>query len=69
MEHRMRDFLVYFFAERNFQESTESVAVATTCKEWKIRSVSCLKKYHSIHQQHKKVFSSGKGSLWQNVNY
>ena len=44
MEHRMWDFLVYFFAERNFQESTESVAVATTCKEWKIRSVSCLKK-------------------------
>ena len=69
MEHRMRDFLVYFFAERNFQESTESVAVATICKEWKIRSVSCLKKYHSIYQQHKKVFSSGRGSLWQNVNY
>ena len=44
MEHRMWDFLVYFFAERNFQESTESVAVATTRKEWKIRSVSCLKK-------------------------
>ena len=58
MEHRMWDFLVYFFAERNFQESTESVAVTTTCKEWKIRSVSCLKKYHSIYQQHKKVFSS-----------
>ena len=58
MGHKMHDFLVDFFAERNFQESTESVAVATTHKEWKIRSVSCKKKYHSIYQQHKKVFSS-----------
>ena len=45
MGHKMHDFLVDFFAERNFQESTESVAVATTHKEWKIRSVSCKKKY------------------------
>ena len=41
MGHKMHDFLVDFFAERNFQESTESVAAATTHKEWKIRSVSC----------------------------
>ena len=45
MGHKMYDFLVDFFAERNFQESTESVAAATTHKEWKIRSVSCKKKY------------------------
>ena len=69
IEHKMPDFLVDFVAERNFQESTESVAAATICKEWKIRSVSCKKKYHSIYQQHKKVFSSGRGSLWQNVNH
>ena len=69
MEHKMPDFLGDFFAERNFQESTESVAAATICKEWKIRSVSCKKKYHSIYQQHKKVFSSGRCSLWQNVNH
>ena len=43
MEHKMPDFLVDFFAERNFQESTESVAAATICKEGKIRSVSCKK--------------------------
>ena len=43
MEHKMPDFLGDFFAERNFQESTESVAAATICKEWKIRSVSCKK--------------------------
>ena len=68
MEHKMPDFLVDFFAERNFQESTESVAAATICKEGKIRSVSCKKKYHSMYHQHKKVFSSGRCSLWQNVN-
>ena len=69
MEHKMPDFLIDFFAARKLRESTESVATAITCKEWKIRSVSCLKKYHSIYQQHKKVFCSGRGSLWQNVNY
>ena len=60
MGHKMHDFLVDFFAERNFQESTESVAAATTHKEWKIRSVSCKKKYYSIYQQHKKKYS-----LWK----
>ena len=57
MGHKMHDFLVDFFAERNFQESTESVAAATTHKEWKIRSVSCKKNTIPSINNTKKVFS------------
>ena len=60
MGHEMPDFLVDLFAERNFQESTESVAAATTHKEWKIRSVSCKKNtIPSINNTKKKY------SLWK----
>ena len=56
MGHKMHDFLVDFFAERNFQESTESVAAATTHKEWKIRSVSCKKIPFHLSTTQKKYF-------------
>ena len=69
MGHKMHDFLVDFFAERNFQESTESVAAATTHKEWKIRSVSCKKNTIPSINNTKKSILSGRCSLWQNVNY
>ena len=69
VEHEMSDFLVDFFAERNFRESTESVAAATTHKEWKIRSVSCKKNTIPSINNTKKSILSGRCSLWQNVNY
>ena len=69
MGHKMPDFLVDLFAERNFQESTESVAAATTHKEWKIRSVSCKKNTIPSINNTKKSILSGRCSLWQNVNY
>ena len=57
MEHEMPDFLVDFFAERNYREST-LVSANTSRKEWKLRPVSWNKIPFQLSAAQKKVFST-----------
>lgn len=57
MEHEMPDFLVDFFAERNYREST-LVAANTSRKEWKIRPVSWNEIPFQLSTTQKEIFST-----------
>ena len=57
MEHEMPDFLVDFYAERNYREST-LVATNTSRKEWKLRAVSWNKIPFELSSAQRAVFST-----------
>lgn len=57
MEHEMPDFLVDFFAERNYRESTV-VSANTPRKEWKPRPVSWRKIPFQLSTGQKETFST-----------
>ena len=58
MEHEMPDFLVDFFAERNYRESTRVVSANTPRKEWKPRPVSWRKIPFQLSTGQKETFST-----------
>ena len=58
MEHEMPDFLVDFFAKRNYRESTRVVSANTPRKEWKPRPVSWRKIPFQLSTGQKETFST-----------